>query len=69
MHFSPAHACVITLIAFAGVTAPFNVAYAQSRRPQAPPVPHRRSVPEPSTILLVGAGTAAAIASRKFWRR
>jgi PEP-CTERM motif-containing protein len=42
--------------------------YGQTGKPISPPG-RQRSVPEPSTILLVGAGAAAAFATRKFWRR
>jgi hypothetical protein len=54
-------ACVVVILLSAGVRGPSG----QSLVPT--PTSKPRSVPEPSTMLLIGAGAAAAIGARKLW--
>jgi PEP-CTERM motif-containing protein len=68
MKTSVARAWVLALITAASVAAASNVVYGQGNKSSPPPGQKNRSVPEPSTILLVGAGAAVAFGVRKLWR-
>jgi len=65
MKNSHIHACVLVIVMFSGVLS----AAAPGRNTPSPKsnrgAQKQRSVPEPATMLLVGAGAAAAIGARK----
>jgi PEP-CTERM motif-containing protein len=68
MKTSVARVWVLAMITAASVAAASNVVYGQGYKPSPPPGQNHRSVPEPSTMLLIGAGAAVAFGVRKLWR-